>query len=104
MTRKRARDSLERVLCEGCPVCQGRGVVKTAETVCYEIFRAIMRDQRANENDTLMVLAAPRVADRLRDQESVHLADLEEFIGKAISLRAEASYSQEHFDIILLQT
>jgi ribonuclease G len=104
MTRKHTRDSLERVLCEGCPVCQGRGVVKTAETVCYEIFREIMRAARANENDTLMVLAAPRVVDRLQDQESVHLADLEEFIGKTISLRAEASYSQEHFDIIPLQT
>ncbi len=102
MTRKRTRESLERMLCEGCPVCQGRGVVKTAETVCYEIFREIMRDARAYENATLMVLAAQAVVDRLLDEESAHLADLEEFIGKTISLRAEPSYSQEHFDIILL--
>ncbi len=102
MTRKRTRESLERMLCEGCPVCQGRGVVKTAETVCYEIFREIMRDARTCENDTLMVLAAQGVVDRLLDEESAHLADLEEFIGKTISLRAEPSYSQEHFDIILL--
>jgi ribonuclease G len=102
MTRKRTRESLERVLCEDCPVCQGRGVVKTAETVCSEIFREIMRDARAYENDTLIVLAAQGVVDRLLDEESAHLADLEEFIGKTISLRAETSYSQEHFDIILL--
>jgi ribonuclease G len=102
MTRKRTRESLERMLCEGCPVCQGRGVVKTAETVCYDIFREIMRDARAYDNDKLMVLAAQAVVDRLLDEESAHLADLEEFIGKMISLRAEPSYSQEHFDIILL--
>jgi len=104
MTRKRTRDSLDRVLCEGCPVCQGRGVVKTAETVCYEIFRKILREARAYENDTLMVLAARRVVDRLLDKESEHLADLEKFIGKTICMRAETSYSQEHFDIIPFQT
>jgi ribonuclease G len=102
MTRKRTRESLQRMLCESCPICDGRGIVKTAETVCYEIFREIMRDARAYENATLMVLAAQAVVDRLLDEESAHLADLEEFIGKTISLRAEPSYSQEHFDIILL--
>lgn len=102
MTRKRTRESLERLLCEECPVCDGRGVQKTAETVCYEIFREIMRDARAYENDALMVLAAQAVVDRLVDEESANLADLEEFVGKTISFRAEPSYSQEQFDIILL--
>jgi ribonuclease G len=102
MTRKRTRESLEHMLCEECPVCQGRGMLKTAETVCYEIFREIMRDARAYENDTLMVLAAQGVIDRLLDEESANLADLEEFIGKTISLRVEPGYNQEHFDIILL--
>lgn len=102
MTRKRTRESLEHILCEDCPVCQGRGVLKTSETVCYEIFREIMRDARAYENDTLMVLAAQAVVDRLLDEESDNVADLEEFIGKTISLRVEPGYSQEHFDIVLL--
>ncbi len=102
MTRKRTRESLEHILCEECPVCRGRGVLKSAETICYEIFREIMRDARAYENDTLMVLAAQGVIDRLLDEESANLADLEEFIGKSISLRVEPGYSQEHFDIILL--
>ena len=102
MTRKRTRESLEQVMCEDCPVCEGRGVLKTAETVCYEIFREIIRDARAYENDTLLVLAAQPVVDRLLDEESSHLGDLAEFIGKSISFRAEPSYSQEHFDIILL--
>lgn len=102
MTRKRTRESLEQMLCEECPVCTGRGVLKTAETVCYEIFREITRDARAYENDTLLVLAAQPVVDRLLDEESSNLADLEEFTGKTIRFRAEPSYSQEHFDIILL--
>jgi ribonuclease G len=102
MTRKRTRESLEHVLCEECPACQGRGMVKTAETVCYEIFREIMRDARDYDNEALMVLAAQPVVDRLLDEESAHLADLAEFIGKAISLRAEPLYRQEQFDIVLL--
>jgi ribonuclease G len=102
MTRKRTRESLEHTLSEDCTVCAGSGVLKTAETLCYEIFREIIRDARAYENDSLMVLAAQTVVDRLLDEESSHLADLEKFVGKTISFRAEPSYNQEHFDIILL--
>jgi ribonuclease G len=102
MTRKRTRESLERVLCEPCPTCGGRGMLKTAETVCYEIFREMLRDARAYDNDNLMVLASQAVVDRLLDEESANLADLEAFTGKAISLRVEPFYSQEQFDIVLL--
>jgi len=102
MTRKRTRESLEQLLCEPCTVCHGRGVLRTAETVCYEIFREIMRDARAYENNRLLVLASQGVVDRLLDEESATVADLEAFTGKSISFRVEPDYSQEHFDIILL--
>lgn len=102
MTRKRTRESLERLLCEDCPCCAGRGVLKTAETVCYEIFRDIMRDARAYETGDLMVLASPPVVERLLDDESLHVSDLEAFIGRTISFRSEADYGQEQFDIVLL--
>jgi len=102
MTRKRTRDSLERVLCEDCPVCAGRGGLKTAQTVCYEIFREIIREARAFDTGTLMVLAAQPVVDLLLDEESANVADVEAFIGKTIGFRVEPSYSQEHFDIVLL--
>ncbi|TGD72095.1 ribonuclease G [Mangrovimicrobium sediminis] len=101
MTRERTRESLSQLLCEECPVCSGRGLVKTAETICYEIFREIMRDARAYDTDQLMVLAAQDVIDRLLDEESANVADLEEFIGKRISLRVEPDTHPEHFDIVL---
>jgi ribonuclease G len=102
MTRKRTRESLEHVLCEPCPCCGGRGTVKTAETTCNEIFREIMREARQFEVETLLVLASQEVIDRLLDEESGHLAELEEFIGKPIRLQAEALYPQEQYDVVLI--
>jgi ribonuclease G len=102
MTRKRTRESLERTLCETCSTCQGRGTVKSAETVCYEIFREILREARSYDNDTLLVLAAQAVVDRLLDEESGNVADLEEFIGKTIRFQVETLYTQEQFDVVLL--
>lgn len=102
MTRKRTRDSLEHLLCEECPSCGGRGMLKSCETVCYDIFREILRDGNAWENESLMVLAAQGVVDRLLDEESAHVADLEERIGKTLTFRVEPMYCQEQFDIVLL--
>ena len=102
MTRKRTRESLERTLCETCSTCQGRGTVKSAETVCYEIFREILREARSYENDTLLVLAAQTVVDRLLDEESGNVADLEEFTGKTIRFQVETMYTQEQYDVVLL--
>jgi len=101
MTRKRTRESLEQLLCEPCTQCQGRGSIKTPETVCYEIFREILREARAYDTDTYLVLAAPAVVDRLLDVESDRVADLEEFIGKTIQFQVEALYTPEQFDVVL---
>ena len=73
-----------------------------AETVCYEIFREILREARSYDNETLLVLGAQSVVDRLLDEESGNLADLEEFIGKTIRLQVETLYSQEQYDVVLL--
>ncbi len=102
MTRKRTRESLEHVLCQPCPCCSGRGSIKTAETTCYEIFREILRESRQFDVESLLVLASQEVVDRLLDEESTNLANLESFVGKTIRLQAEALYSQEHYDIVLL--
>lgn len=102
MTRKRTRESLEQVMCEPCPTCEARGTLKTAETVCYEIFREILREERAYGSETYLVLAAQPIVDRLLDEESASVADLELFINKTIKFQVETLYSQEQFDIVLL--
>ena len=101
MTRKRTRESLEQILCGICSVCDGRGVQKDPKTVCYEIFREIMRIARAHENDALKVMASQIVVDRLLDEESDTLANLEELIDKTVKFEVEPMYTQEQFDVVL---
>jgi ribonuclease G len=102
MTRKRTRESLAHLLCQPCPTCQGRGQVKTARSVCYDILREILREARQFNPKEFRVVASPAVVEMLLDEESVHLAGLSEFIGKPISLRAEAGMSPEEYDIVLM--
>ncbi len=102
MTRKRTRESLEHTLCESCPVCDGRGSVKTPETVCYEIFREILREARQFDARELRVFAAQAVVDILIDEESTSLAELEEFIGIPIRLQLESMYGQEQYDVVIV--
>nr|WP_207123778.1 ribonuclease G [Halorhodospira abdelmalekii] len=100
MTRKRTRESLEQLTCEPCPTCSGRGSVKTAETVAYEIFREILREVRQFEAQRVIVLAAPAVVEILLDEESNSLAQLEEFIERPIELQVESLYAPDQFDVI----
>ena len=102
MTRKRTRESLVHLLCEPCPSCQGKGVVKTARTVAYDILREILREARQFNPREFRVVAAPQVIELLLDEESAHLAGLSDFIGKPISLQTETSMWQEQYDIVLL--
>jgi ribonuclease G len=102
MTRKRTRESLEHVLCESCPTCNGRGTLKTPETVCYEIYREIMREARQYDARKLLVLASQEVVDLLLDEESTSVAELEEFIGRPINFQVESLYTQEQFDVVLM--
>ncbi|GGI87997.1 ribonuclease G [Halopseudomonas pertucinogena] len=102
MTRKRTRESLEQILCEPCPSCSGRGIQKTAESVCYEIFREILREARAYQAGGYMVLASQAVIDRLLDEESGNVADLEIFIERPIRFQVETMYTQEQYDVVLM--
>jgi ribonuclease G len=102
MTRKRTRESLEHVLCEPCSTCGGRGVVKTAQTVCYEVLREILRESRQFNAREFRILASQSVIDLFLEEESQSLAMLGDFIGKPVSMQVETSYGQEQFDIILM--
>ena len=102
ITRKRTRESLEQVMTESCPACGGRGTQKTAQTVCYEIFREILREARAFGAEGYLVMASQLVIDMLLDEESTGLADLQEFIGKPIHLQVEPVHNQESYDVVLM--
>ena len=102
MTRKRTRESLAHVLCESCPTCNRRGEIKSAQTVCYEILREVMRSARQFDAKEFRILASQTVIDRFLDEESQGLTMLEDFIKKPISLSVESSYTQEQYDVILV--
>ncbi|WP_027148871.1 ribonuclease G [Methylobacter tundripaludum] len=102
MTRKRTRESLEHILCEPCSACGGRGVLKTAESMCLEIFREIIREVRQYKVKKILVLASNEVVEMLLDEEADMLAELEVFLSVRIKFRAEAEYNQEQYDVVLL--
>lgn len=102
MTRKRSRESLEHILCETCPTCDSRGSIKTAQTICYEILRELHRSAMAYEAKKYLVLASQEVVDRMLDEETNHLAELESMINKPVRFQAEPLYTQEQFDVVLI--
>lgn len=102
MTRKRTRESLAHILCEPCPTCQARGQIKTAQTLCYEILREIVREARQFNPSEFRILASQSVIDMFLDEESQSLAQTSDFIGKPISLLVESLYTQEQYDVILI--
>jgi ribonuclease G len=90
------------MLCEPCPTCAGRGQVKTARSVCYDVLREILREARQFDPKEFRVIASASVVEMLLDEESAHLADLSAFIKKPISLSAEPTMNPEQYDIVLL--
>ena len=101
MTRKRTRESLERILCEPCPVCQGRGTVKTPETIAFEIFREITRMDKSFDAQFYRVIASEPVVAYILDEASNSVAELEAFLGKSMSFQSESGYFIEHFDVVI---
>ena len=101
MTRKRTRESLNNLLCEPCPTCQSRGSVKTSRTICYDILREVLREARQFNPKEFRVLASQEVVDLFLEEESEHLAQTGDFIGKPISLEVDPQHAQEQYDIIL---
>ena len=102
MTRKRTRESLEHVLCSECPMCTGRGYLKTVDTICFEILREIVRVNRAYDADKFIVYASTAVSEFLVNDEYHSLAEVEVFIGKSIKVQTEPMYNQEQFDVVMM--
>lgn len=101
MTRKRTRESLGHILCETCPVCEGRGYIKTIETVAYEVMREVLREAAQFKPERIMVICSHEVNDYLSDDEPDLLADLEENLGIPITLKTDYYYSRDQYDIAL---
>jgi len=102
MTRKRTRESLEHVLCKECPSCHGRGSLKTTESICYEIFREVIRVDRAHAADKFIVYASEQVCDALLNRETHYLADLELFLNKQVKIEPEPRYGHERYDVVMM--
>ena len=100
MTRKRTRDSLAHILCEPCPLCAGRGEIKTARTVCYEILREVLREWRQYPGiKEFSIIASQTVIDLFLEDEANALNLLQDFIACPVSLQVENCYSPEQYDI-----
>jgi len=107
MSRKRTRESLVQQLCEPCGSCGGRGYTRTAESVCHEVFRAILRDSERRGQHvpgaTYLVRADGRVVDRLLDENAADVEALVERVRQPIRFQVEPSYGIEEFDVVLVQ-
>ena len=103
ITRKRTRESLAHTLCETCPTCGGRGEIKTARTVCYEILREVVREyHQFKDAKEFRILASQSVIDLFLDEESEALALVGDSIQKPITLSVETEYNQEQYDVLVL--
>ena len=100
MVRQRTRESLEHILCESCPTCHGRGHIKSAETICYEIFREILRQHTHYPPGDLVILAQDDVIEMLLDKEAGGLSELEKLTGRSFRLQAQAMSAPDDFDVV----
>ncbi len=102
ITRKRTTENLQQMLSQQCPSCDGLGKVKTVESVCYELFREIIRMVRQFQTGKILVIASSALVDYILDEQTHSLSELEDELGKRISLQPENSYSQEQYDVVIV--
>ncbi|MBU1627307.1 Rne/Rng family ribonuclease [bacterium] len=100
MTRKRARESLENILCEPCPYCTGHGFIKSKITVSSEINREIRRLADSIEQEEIIIRANPELAVFLHTEEKDMIRELEHTFRKKIIIKSDDNLHQEQFDIV----
>jgi len=101
MTRKRTRDSLNRTLLASCACCSGLGRVKSATTICYQLFRELVAEARAYPCERLTVVVHPQIATRLRSEEATHLAKLEAFLKRRITIVEDDRFRPDQYEVRL---
>lgn len=100
MTRKRSSESLSQVMCEPCLYCGGEGIVKSRQTICYEIFRKIYRDNRQASGKSIMIKVHPHIADTLSRDEAHHLRHLEKTTGKEITVSPIYHLHVQQYEVV----
>jgi ribonuclease G len=100
VTRKRVKQSLERVLTEPCPYCSGTGVIKSSSTICYEILSEVKKVSPDLNGHRLLLRVNPDIARALKEEENAVLADLRESIGKDVTIKADTQLHHEQFDVM----
>jgi ribonuclease G len=103
MTRQRKGKSLEKIMCEPCPGCEGTGMVKSKTTICYEIFRELRRGRAVHFEKKICVLVHPDVANVLLEDERHAIETLERELDKNIIIKVDHNFHQDYYQIIPLQ-
>src|SRR2546427_2531475 len=102
ITRKRVKQSLERVLTEPCPYCSGSGVIKSSTTICFEILSEVKKIGPDLNGHRLLLRVNPDIARALREEESAVLRDLRQSIGKDVTIKADVHLHHEQFDVMVV--
>ena len=100
ITRKRVKQSLERVLTEPCPYCSGTGVIKSSSTICYEILSEVKKVGPDLNGHRLLLRVNPDIARALQEEESAVLSDLKQSIGKDVTIKPDVQLHHEQFDVM----
>jgi ribonuclease G len=100
ITRKRVKQSLERVLTEPCPYCAGTGVIKSSSTICFEILNEVKKVGVDIGGHRLVLRVNPDIARALKEEESAVLKDLRQSIGKDVTIKADVHLHHEQFDVM----
>ncbi len=101
MTRKRTHGSLLKMLCEPCAVCKGRGFIKSAESICLEIFKNLQKKGSDVAGRECLIMASQSVVDRLIDEQADNVRELAARLNTSLSYQVEPGYTQEQYDIII---
>ncbi|HLW16016.1 MAG TPA: Rne/Rng family ribonuclease, partial [Actinomycetota bacterium] len=100
ITRKRVKQSLERMMTDPCPYCTGTGVIKSSSTICYEILSEVKKISPELNGHRLLLRVNPEIARALKEEESAVVRDLKQAIGKDVTIRADVQLHHEQFDVM----
>jgi Rne/Rng family ribonuclease len=100
ITRKRVKQSLERVMTEPCPYCSGTGVIKSTSTICYEIFNEVRKIGAELNGNRVLLRVNPEIARAFREEESAVLRDLRQSIGRDVTVKSDIQLHHEQFDVM----